>query len=473
VPYRLKSAASERAWAPRGRSLYLGALAALVSLWLRPATGLADPAGTVTLGPATVTLGGPWKFHLGDALAWASPQFDDSSWDTLDLTAPPGAHDGDVGISGYVPGWSARGYAGYSGYAWYRLRISVSAAAGSELALTTPTLLDHAYQLYVNGRLLGGIGNFSAATPGVYGIQPRVYRLPRALLDPDGSLLIALRVWRGPWGLTDPKGGGIHVAPVLGELHAIEALNQFQWQQTVRGYIVDALLAVAFALLALMAYCTGMLERQRRDYRWLIAALLFTGLQRANQPGLFWGQFETLQGYEVLTVVLLVPAALAAWTLAWRDWFRLRDAFGLAWLVAILTLAYASCQFLTRSWFHGVLSPSVIETARSFGQGLRLGFVILTALIVGRALRAARRPDLRGLCALVLISIGQFAAELTELGVRGIWFPFGVGVSRTEFAYAAFAVVLFSALFRRLRAVAIEASRSQPLALRPPLPGRR
>lgn len=80
-----------------------------------------------TLGQSVVTLNGPWRFHTGDAPAWADPAFDDSGWESVDLTAPPGAHDPDVGLSGYVPGWSARGHAGYKGYAWYRLRFSVTA----------------------------------------------------------------------------------------------------------------------------------------------------------------------------------------------------------------------------------------------------------------------------------------------------------------------------------------------------------
>ena len=40
------------------------------------------------------------------------------------------------------------------------------------------------------------------------------------------------------------------------------------------------------------------------------------------------------------------------------------------------------------------------------------------------------------LASFLLIAVGQFAPELLSLGVPGIRFPFGVGVSRTQFAYA-------------------------------------
>jgi hypothetical protein len=71
-----------------------------------------------------ITLNGPWKFNTGDDMKWASPDFNDSDWETVDLTAPPGSHDGVVGLSGYIHGWTAKGHPAYSGYAWYRLKRS-------------------------------------------------------------------------------------------------------------------------------------------------------------------------------------------------------------------------------------------------------------------------------------------------------------------------------------------------------------
>jgi hypothetical protein len=43
---------------------------------------------------------------------------------------------------------------------------------------------------------------------------------------------------------------------------------------------------------------------------------------------------------------------------------------------------------------------------------------------------------------------------VSTLGIPGIWFPFGVGVSRTQYAYASFAIVAFAVLLRRLAASA-------------------
>lgn len=148
----------------------------------------------ITLGQSTVPLNGPWRFHIGDDSRWSSPDFDDSAWETVDLTPAPGAHDGDVGLPGYVVGWGRRGHAGYSGYAWYRLKIVVTHSDGAPLAMAGPTLLDSAYQLYVNGALLGGSGDFSHGTPTVYGVRPSVFAPPTSPSEHAAKVAKGIRV---------------------------------------------------------------------------------------------------------------------------------------------------------------------------------------------------------------------------------------------------------------------------------------
>src|SRR5216684_8145512 len=306
-------------------SALLAAAAALVVL-----TSVRSVAATVpvpiTLGQSVVDLNGPWKFHTGDDTAWTDPNFDDSTWELVDLTAPPGAHDSDVGLTGYVPGWGARGHRGYSGYAWYRLRVAVDTPAQEALALSGPPAVDSAYQVFVNGHLLGGVGRFSEQTPTVFSIQPRVFAIPDSLLGGQqaNSALVAFRVWMGPWDLVDPSAGGIHIAPALGEASSIDARYQMRWLQTVRGYVVEVVEAVAFLLLAVMACTLMAFDESKLAYQWLCTALVLTALYRANQAVFFWGQFETVHAAEMISIVLLLPLCLAAWTMAWYAWFQLR-----------------------------------------------------------------------------------------------------------------------------------------------------
>jgi hypothetical protein len=44
--------------------------------------------GPLRLDGGSVALEGPWQFHLGDNSTWASPTFDDSSWEQLSGSKP-------------------------------------------------------------------------------------------------------------------------------------------------------------------------------------------------------------------------------------------------------------------------------------------------------------------------------------------------------------------------------------------------
>src|ERR1700683_1167116 len=139
---------------------------------------MAEASVPIVIGKSVVALNGPWKFHTGDDPRWSDPNFDDFSWEAVDLSAPAGAHHSDVGLSGYVPGWTSRGHAGYWGYGWYRMRVSVTASSRDALALAGPPDVDSAYQVFVNGQLLGSAGKFTGSTPVAYSIQPRMFLLP-------------------------------------------------------------------------------------------------------------------------------------------------------------------------------------------------------------------------------------------------------------------------------------------------------
>jgi len=417
------------------------------------AAAASAPAQSVTLGSGVTALNGPWKFQTGDDARWAQPDFDDSAWDDLDLTPPPAAHDGDVGLSGYVPGWQARGHKGYFGFAWYRLRVALEASARERLALIGPPDVDSAYQLFVNGRLLGGVGDFSGATPAAYGIhKPRWFALDPATLPTGnhGPVVVALRVWMGAWGGGAAESGGIHIAPSLGTEPGAQARFEQQWFETFRGYIVDAVEALIFVLLAIMACMLVPFDRGNPAYQWLAAALLLLAAARGNQAVFFWAEIETFHGFELVTVTLLLPLCLAAWTLTWCHWLRLPQLRWMRPTVIALTGVYLAAQFLRRSWFYGVFPPGLNGTLALLVMAARWLFVALLCVILWRAARRPGRERWLTLLAIVLVSIGLFAQELSTLHVPGIWFPFGTGVSRTEYAYAAFDLALFALLLRRL-----------------------
>jgi hypothetical protein len=408
----------------------------------------AEPS--IQLGQSIVTLNGPWKFHVGDNLHWADPAFDDSSWENVDLTPPEGARDNDVGLTGFVPGWAARGHAGYIGYAWYRIRLNIRPPSGQTLALDGPFVVDSAYQVYVNGQLLGGLGDFNHTIPSAYGFhQPHIFTLPPDLVS-GGDLIVAVRVWMGPWAVSDPVGGGMHIAPAIGERAAAADRYRLEWLEVVEGYIVDAVEGVLFLLLMVMALSLAPVGRRTRADDWMAIALFLLAIVRGNQAFLFWWQFETIPEFELFIATLAVPLSLCAWVMVWHYWFGLESP-SLTKLVSALTALYIAAQFLSRSWFYGTFPHVVNALLRDVIVCVRLVLLSVFVSVVVRGVRAHGRDRWVAVPAMMALGVGLFAQELSMIRVPGIWFPFGVGVSRTEYAYVIFDVALSVLLLRRLR----------------------
>lgn len=414
----------------------------------RMASAERAPIAHITLGHSTAPLNGPWRFHVGDDPRWASPDFDDSSWETVDLTPAPDAHDGDVGLPGYVPGWSRRGHAGYTGYAWYRMTVSVDSGTDTPLRLAGPTLVDSTYQLYVDGKLLGGPGVFTGATPTVYGVRPSVFPLPASASASTKTYLIAFRVWMDPLDAGEDNGG-IHVAPAIGDAGGIDLLHQVQWLQTFKGYVVDAIEPIAFVLLALMVF--GLIACRTNDsHRWLATALIVLALLRVNQVLFYWTDVLSLRCYDTATTVLLRPLALAAWTLAWGDWFRVSGYPWLRYAISGLAVAYVVFALIGRPWFVPDAPHSLKVAADSVVEGARVAYAALYLWIIGLGvIRSARPSSYLAALAAILVGIGLFATELNALGLPGIWFPYGTGVARGQYAYAAFITLLFVLILMR------------------------
>jgi hypothetical protein len=423
--------------------------------WLTLSAATTQAADSINLGESVIALNGPWKFHTGDDPLWAAADFDASTWETVDLTPAPGSHDGDVGLKNYVPGWAARGHRGYAGFAWYRMAIRVNDTGDSTIYLIGPAAVDNAYEVFFNGRLVGGIGDFTRSPPSIVSIQPRRFALPRAWWTPShGSLrgVIAFRVAqiKGMSAPNSADAGGIHIAPLIGTATGAGDYYRLEWLQTVEGYAVDAAEPFLFLALAIMALCLVPFDRKDRFYPWLAATLVLLALARANQPIFFLWQFETIREFALWRLTIVDALTFAAWTMAWSACFGLQDLRWIKISTAILTVTY----LVTRALSTAVISPSlplvVSHISAAVLQFVRYAFVLLSAYIFYRGISRRARADWIALSAMVLGGIGVFASELSRLGAPGIWFPYGVGVSRTQYAYVAFDIALFVYLLHRL-----------------------
>jgi hypothetical protein len=380
--------------------------------------GRPDPPA---LRAASTTLDGAWRFHVGDDPRWADATTDDTHWETVDMTAPPGSHDGDVGLPDYVGGWMAHGHPGYHGYAWYRHTVTIPVGHTS-WDILGPTLVDDGYELYWNGQPLGGSGRLGPA-PRVVGTRPLLFALPADAAGTRGVL--AVRTYMLASSGVSADGGGMHSAPILAPRPVSLALHRVQWERTIAGYIVDAVEPAAMLVLAGLAL--GWRSRSSRKGFLIFAsvALVLTAARRLSNAIVAWTDLEDLATYTWLASVLWVPA-VAAWALAWNRWC-LRPWRSIDVAAVVLAVAEATAAVI----------PSSTATAWS-----RIGSIALFAVIGVRIVRSGPMRVL-ALATLASIMATLFGTELLDtLGVPGIWFPFGIGVARTQYVYAITVVLM-------------------------------
>ena len=91
---------------------------------------------------------------------------------------------------------------------------------------------------------------------------------------------------------------------------------------------------------------------------------------------------------------------------------------------------------------------AAVTHATSVNSVSRWGSIALFAILGVRIVRNGAMRIL-ALISLALITLAFFGDELLDpIGVPGIWFPFGIGVSRTQYVYA-FAIPLLACLIAR------------------------
>jgi hypothetical protein len=264
------------------------------------------------------------------------------------------------------------------------------------------------------------------------GTRPLRFALPAEAAGTHGVL--AVRAFKLP-SAPSADGGGMHSAPILAPRPVADALHRAQWERTVAGYIVD--LIEPIAMLAVIGLALGCRSRSSRKGFLTFAgiALALMAARRLNNAIVAWTDLMDLTTYAWLASVMWVPT-VAAWTLAWNRWclrpWRSID-------VAAVVLAVAGIV--------GAMSHSTSVTS-----GSRLGSIALLLLIGARIVRSGplRIP---ALATLASIMAALFGGELLDtIGVPGIWFPFGIGVSRTQYVYAIVIPLLAFLIVRTLQA---------------------
>jgi hypothetical protein len=425
------------------------------------------------LGQSVFPLNGPWKFTVGDSPVdpetgqplWSEPDFDDSQWETVDLTPAKGSSDLIAGLSGFVPGWTARGHAGYWGYAWYRIRVQLddvgAARPGEKLALAMADGVDDVFQIFANGRLLGGFGDFSGKTPVTYYSVPTIFPLP----EPAGILnrvpaggsggsrteVVTFRVWMGPGELlTQPDAGGLHSAPVLGEAGAVAADYELRWRALVDAYLSYVVEGAMFALMALAAFSLVLFDRSDRVYQWIGAVFLLEAIQCGLAVVISWTQLLSMTASTLLGDCFLPALMVAGWAMVWWIWFgRPRPAW-IPRAAVVLGLLFFISLAIGRELFFGLVPHGV---AAQFEVATLLLRVLSFALMLWIVIQGIRRQGLEGwlvLPAVLLWSVTLFSTELRLMQVQLNLHLLGLTVDLAQIAHVLMALAVVVLLLRRL-----------------------
>lgn len=409
-------------------------------------------AEQVVLGSSTVDLTGPWKFHKGDNMEWAQPDYNDAGWSSMDLTPPAGSYDPFLGTSGFVPGWTALGDAGYTRYAWYRLKVNVQYDPGlSEggLEIKMPDDVDDAYQVFVNGELVGQFGKFTRDGVTTYLTLPRTFALSRGIKS--GQATIAIRVWMDPsTPLTNPDAGGLHGPPILGQAGPIERMLRLDWDSVNRSQM-SRFLELAVLLLAItVALVLFWLDRNEKAYLWLALACAGVALQTIVTLIGSYTAIVPATIFFLLTDAILVPGVIGLWIIFWAYWFRMGRMPRLHRMVWGFTLALAITIAMLRAPLYGrvihVHSVALLSPLTVFIK-LLLGGLLLW--VAWEGMRKDHTGAGLAMPAVGLVIVSLYQQELLVLHVPLLFFPFGMAVGISQIAVVVSLNIITILLMRR------------------------
>jgi len=379
-----------------------------------------DSLVQVKLGESAVELTGPWKFHTGDDPTWSQLDFNDSSWEDMDLTPDSS--------TGLALGWTAHGHAKYSGYAWYRLQVEVEGAKRS-LALKMPDSFDDAYQVFVNGQRIGEFGKFTEHGVTAYSGLPTAFRLPKGVRE--GKISIAVRVWMdSATPFNSPDAGGLREPPELGYASAITDQVRLDWDD--QGHLVGSgfleMLILVMALL--MALTLFWLDREEKSYLWLAlvceASLLSVALVLLTNFTTWMGLTE----YVILHDVIAFPLRIGLWVLFWGYWFRLTRIRTLHIAVWSLVIILAIGTAMLRPPLYGEHVPvSASSFLHPFVLVVNLCLGVLLLLVAYRGFYKNKGEGGLAAAAVLLAVIANYQHELRLIHVPTTLTPLGFTIS--------------------------------------------
>lgn len=241
---------------------------------MAPRFPLADPSGavigsaeeeilrSVPLAPVNIasfkertSLEGPWKICLGDDRGYASPGYNDSSWDTVRV---PGS------LMRYI--FKKKGFltGEVSGVLWVRKTIHVGREHSPDDIGLILGRIANADEAFFNGVKVGGMGVFPPREFSMWN-HPRHYQVARSLIRYEENNVIAVRIWYNTFG-------------EMMDAPAITGLEDWQVSKTLSNFFIITLdyIIIAMGLPILLLFLVFYIRRKiSKEYLVYCFQLLF------------------------------------------------------------------------------------------------------------------------------------------------------------------------------------------------------
>lgn len=358
-------------------------------------------------------LSGTWKFHTGDDPQWANPDFNDSNWPGL-----------------FVPlKWSQQGYQGYCGVAWYRVHLPALKVQHSAVSIGQ---VSDAYQVFVNGVLIGGVGKLPPGQKIDYD-RRSIYSIPEDVAILHTPSVMALRVWHSRETDASTGGGAISGRFLLGPA---ETLTRMDLVASIPVLILSVLF-VSVGFYHLMIY-------RRRTQLTELLWFAFLGLSVAGYSFLRtqWkysisDNFVLLKKLEYIFLYLMPVLFIQfLWPLFKRPIGKLLRGYQYAIILVLVVVTLAPGLYLNTAsldWWEFALVPIIFSSLFLVAQSAWLGhpeartiamgifFVLLTGLndiLVDRSIIHTPRLITYGFAAFVFTMVISLANRYLRLYVE-------------------------------------------------------
>ena len=306
LPVAVRRAANRQAGFLSARRAFVVVLllAASSFLPLRAQVFDASPAG----GPVVITAS--WRFHTGDDPQWASPSFDDSQWPLLRMDRS----------------WNVQGYRGYSGYAWYRIRLQLPASR-EPLALALDRVGNSA-EIYADGQPIGEMGQMRPK-PDWLGRSPRTTTvIPLPPVAYGKTIVLAIRAWESARSAPAFDAGSAE-PPRLGTERAIREFHDLTIDRSLLAYLPDWTVFIVAVVIGLISLGLFLLRPRALEYAW--AALYLFGE-------------ASIRGFDPYRLFVQMPVSEAAFALD-----SMRAVTTICWLLLVWSFMRASADWLLRA----------------------------------------------------------------------------------------------------------------------------